>query len=161
MNTLQTETEFFIGSETEFIRCFRERDQAKLILPAGLPFPIRIRSYFTWQEPSGIYTYLIYKKPGWDLPRGMAFKRITGLGEPTGGLCSWCHNYGSSEEIGTLSVAVNSKTTFAYILCQDLRCIEKIEEAAARAGKSPEGAIHQLYHRLDAMFENVAHYKQE
>lgn len=157
----QTEQEFAISNEAEFFECFRLRDQKKLVLPSGLSFPMRVRSYFTWHEPSGVYTYLIYKKPSWDQPRGMAFKRVSHGGEPTGGLCSWCHAYGSSEEIGSLSVAVNSNVSFAYILCLDLRCIEKIEEAAARSGKSPEVHTHQLYHRINSMFESVAGYKPE
>lgn len=156
-----TENEFYIENENDFINCFRLRDQKKLILPAKLSFPMKIRSYFTWQESSGVYTYLIFKKQTWDMPRGMVLKRIAQTSEPTGGLCGWCHAYGSSDEIGTLSVAVNSKTTFAYILCNDLRCIEKIEEASALAGKNPEKPIFQLYNKMSLFFENVANYKQE
>ncbi|MBC7465618.1 MAG: FBP domain-containing protein, partial [Bdellovibrio sp.] len=43
---------------------------------------------------------------------------------------------GSSEEIGMMSGAVNSNISAAYILCRDLRCIEKIEEAANLSGKN-------------------------
>lgn len=160
-STFQTESHFTIDSETEFINCFRLRDQKKLVMPAKLKFPMKVRSYFTWQESSGVYTYLIYKNPSWDMPRGMALKKLHHSGEPVGGLCGWCNSYGSSEEIGTLSVAVNSKTTFAYLLCNDLRCVEKIEDLSAMAGKSPEKYIDQLYRRISLFFENILNYQKD
>lgn len=161
INNFLTENIFTIGSEQELAEAFRERDQAKLLVPAGLEYPINIRSYFTWKEPSGVYTYLIYKMPNWDMPKGVAFKRTAPSGEQTGGLCNWCHAYGPSDEIGLLSVTMNSNVTMSYFLCHDLRCIEKIEEAAARSGKSPEKQIDELYFRMGKLFENISSYKPD
>jgi len=152
----ETEINFSIESEGILVNCFRERDQKKLILPAGLTYPFRVRSYFTWKESSGVYTYLIFKKPNWDLPRGLVFKRVNT--EFPGGLCSWCNCYGATDEIGMLSVSVNASVGFSYILCSDLRCIEKIEESAALGGKNPEKWIHQLYDRMGSCFEGVSTY---
>lgn len=162
INNFQSEITFSVHSEEELIESFRPNDQKKLILPAGLLFPLNIRSYFTWKESSGVYTYLVFKKPNWDLPRGMVFKRAHQAVEgSTGRLCSWCNSYGSSEEIGMFSVAMNSNISAGYILCRDLRCIEKIEEAATLSGKNPENWIHQLYHRLGVFFESVSNYRPE
>ena len=152
------ENQFSIASENELIQSFRLRDQKKLLLPENLRFPLNVRSYFTWKEPSGVYTYLVFKMPNWDAPRGVAFKRTPASGELTGGLCNWCHAYGSSEEIGMLSVAMSSTVSTSYFLCQDLRCIEKIEEASMLSGKNPEKYIAELYHRMDKLFENVSNY---
>ncbi|AZZ37031.1 hypothetical protein CIK05_09575 [Bdellovibrio sp. qaytius] len=151
----QTETYFSINSEDELINSFRLRDQKKLVLPQGLIYPFNVRSYFTWQESNAVYTYLLFKTPNWDMPRGVVFKRFASNGEPTGGLCSWCNAYGSSEDIGMLSLHVDANVSLGYFLCHDLRCIEKIEEASARAGKSPEKNIAQLYHRMASLFENL------
>lgn len=159
LTQFETEITFSIESEQHLIKCFRDRDQAKLILPSNLTYPFRVRSYFTWKESSGVYTYLIFKKPNWDLPKGLVFKRISS--EFMGGLCSWCNSYGSSDEIGMLSISVNSSVGFSYILCNDLRCIEKIEEAATLGGKNPEKWIHQLYDRIGSCFEGVSNYKPE
>lgn len=153
----ETEINFAIESEESFINCFRDRDQKKLILPTGLTYPFRVRSYLTWKESSNVYTYLIFKRPNWDLPRGLVFKRVNT--EFPGGLCSWCNCYGTTDEIGMLSVSVNSSVGFSYILCSDLRCVEKIEEAAALGGKNPEKWIHQLYDRMGSCFEGVSTYK--
>lgn len=160
-NNFQTEITFSIYSEQEFVNSFRPADQKKLLLPPGLKFPMVVRSYFTWKESSGVYTYIIFKKPNWDLPRGMVFKRAHHGAEAQGRLCSWCNSYGSSEEIGMMSVSANSNVSAAYILCRDLRCIEKIEEAANLSGKNPEHLVHQLYHRIGTFFENLSHYKPE
>lgn len=151
-----TELMFSIDSEADLVKAFRIRDQKKLLIPPNLPYPFNVRSYFTWQDPSSVYTYLVFKMPNWDLPRGVAFKHTVSTGEPTGGLCNWCHAYGSSEEIGILSLSVNANVTLGYHICQDLRCIEKIEEASARAGKSPEKNIDQLYQRMARLFERLS-----
>ena len=152
---------FSINSEQDLVESFRLRDQKKLLLPDNLEFPMNVRSYLTWKEPSGVYTYLVFKMPNWDLPRGVAFKRTVATGEQTGGLCNWCHAYGASDEIGMLSVTMNSTVSLSYYLCQDLRCIEKIEEAAARSGKEPDRHIEELYYRMGKLFENISSYKPE
>jgi hypothetical protein len=157
-NNFLTENIFSISSEEELAQAFRIRDQKKLIIPANFTFPMNVRSYLTWQEPSGVYTYLVFKSPNWDSIRGVAFKRPSSDGEPTGGLCNWCHAYGSSEEIGMLTVAMSAEITVGYHICKDLRCVEKIEEATALAGKHPEKAIDQLYQKISRMFENMKGY---
>ncbi|WII71976.1 FBP domain-containing protein [Bdellovibrio sp. 22V] len=162
LNNFRKENFFAIGSEEELIQSFRPRDQKKLVLPDNLKFPMNVRSYFAWKEPSGVYTYLVFKMPNWDLPRGVAFKRTAATGgEGVGGLCSWCHAYGTSEDIGFLSVIMDPNVSNSYILCQDLRCIEKIEEANMRAGKDPEKHIADLYHRIEKLFERISGYKPE
>ena len=159
-NNFQTENTFSIASEDELVQSFRLRDQKKLVLPAQLKFPVNVRSYFTWREPSNVYTYLVFKQPGWDLPKGVVFKRLNAHGDqPAGGVCSWCHAYGSSEEITTLGLTVNAELSFAYILCHDLRCIEKIEEASNLSSKSSGKAISQLYYRMGQLFEGLIQHK--
>lgn len=160
-NNFLTENVFTIDSEKDLTQAFRLRDQKKLVLPNNLKFPMNIRSYYTWRESSGVYTFLLYKAPHWDRPRGIAFKRSHHSGEPVGGLCNWCNAYGTSEEIGMLSVTINANTSYGYFICQDLRCIEKIEEAAALAGRSPEKWISQLYQKMNRFFENISNYKPD
>lgn len=151
-----TENYFSIQSEDDLLKTFRLQDQKKLMFPKSLTYPFNVRSYFTWQDPNGVYTYLVFQRPNWDLPRGVVFKRTHSSGEPTGGLCSWCNAYGSSEDIGPLSLNLNTNVTLGYYICLDLRCIEKIEEAAALGGKSPEKAAAALSERMSHLFENLA-----
>jgi hypothetical protein len=162
VNNILIENHFAIASENELIQSFRPRDQKKLVLPDGLKFPIKVDSYFAWKEPSGVYTYLVFKMPNWDLPRGVAFKKTAAAsGEATGGMCNWCHAFGSSEEIGMMTVSMSANISQSYLLCQDLRCIEKIEEAAMLNGKNPEKHIAELYHRMEKLFENISNQKPD
>jgi len=152
---------FHINSAEELTQAFRLRDQKKLILPDKIKYPFNVRSYFTWKEPSGVYTYLVFKLPNWDMPQGVAFKRTPSGGEPIGGLCSWCHAYGTSDDIGMLSVAMSSTVSSSYLICHDLSCIEKIEDMAAMSGKSPDKNIDELYYRISKLFENLKNHKAE
>lgn len=155
----QRENEFAIESEADLISAFRPRDQKKLILPERLEYPFRVRSYLTWQEPSRVYTYLVFKMPNWDLPKGVAFKKTPA--ELAGGLCSWCHSYGTSEDIAFLSVSMSRNVSSGYLLCQDLSCLEKIEDTASRFGKDPQENIETLYFRMSKLFENLSGYPFE
>jgi hypothetical protein len=155
------ENTFSIGSEEELVQAFRDRDQKKLILPQKIRYPFNVRSYFTWKEPSGVYTYLVFKLPNWDMPQGVAFKRTATGGEPIGGLCSWCNAYGSSDEIGMLSVAMNANVSNSYLICHDISCIEKIEDMSAMSGKDPDKYIAELYYRIGKLFENIKGFKAE
>ncbi len=161
LNNFKDENTFSIESKEDLVQSFRAQDRKKLIFPAGLLFPLHVRSYFAWKESSGVYTYLVFKNPNWDLARGIVFKRVGQGDAPTGGLCGWCHSYGGSDEIGMLSVAMNSNISCSYIVCHDLRCIEKIEETSARSGKQPEVAIQQMYRRIENFFENLSSYRSE
>lgn len=161
INNFQTEHVFSIPSEEDLIQSFRRKDQKKLVLPDGLKFPLNVRSYFTWRESSGVYTYLVFKMPNWDLPKGVTFKRMSPSGDQAGGLCNWCNSYGASDDIAMLSVAMDANVSFSYFLCQDLRCIEKIEEAATLGGKNPEKWISELYYKMEKLFERMSNYKPE
>lgn len=161
-NNFRSQNFFSIASEEELTAAFRPRDQKKLMLPNNFKFPLNIQSYLTWRDPSGVYTYLVFKMPNWDLPKGVAFKRTAASpGEATGGLCSWCHSYGSSEDIGFMSVTMDRNVSMSYFLCQDLRCIEKIEETSMRAGKNPEKYFADLYYRMEKLFENISNYRRD
>lgn len=158
---LHTDNSFTITSKEELVQAFRIRDQKKLILPEKLKFPFKVKPYLTWREPSSVYTYLVFKLPIWDLPRGVAFKRTHISGEPSGGLCNWCHSYGSSEEISLLNVTMSSKESSSYYICNDLRCAEKIEEAANLAGKNPEKNLLELFQRMEKLFENISNFEND
>lgn len=159
VSSFQDEIYFSIACEEDLVQSFRRRDQAKLILPSNLEYPFNVHSYLTWKENAGVYTYLVFKMPNWDLPRGVVFKRTPARAGPTGGLCSWCHAYGSSEDIGMMSVAMSSNVSSGYFLCQDLSCIEKIEGTCLRSGKNPDRYIAELYQLIGKLFENIGSYK--
>jgi hypothetical protein len=155
-DTVPSNNVFTIASKQELTEAFRKIDLKKLVLPEDVQFPMHIRSYYTWAESSGVYVYLVFKLPNWDLPRGVAFKKLPHRGEPTNNLCNWCHAYGSSQEIGLLSMAVSSRVSHSYLICNDLSCARKIEDLSALAGKNPSKYLIELYSRIEKVFESTS-----
>ncbi len=125
---------FQIGTEAELIHAFRPRDQHALALPAQLPFPLVVRGYFAWVEPTGVRTFVVFQDPTSKRPLGIAFRRDQ---DQTGGssqLCDWCHSVG--EDIGLLTTDRNSKKRIGVVLCRDLSCAKKLDDAADLSGTS-------------------------
>ena len=147
---------FDVSSEDELLGFFRERDESKVIFRSSLELPMRVQYYFTWSDPSGAYRYLIFKKPGWESPRGLVFRTGGSSGDSgTGGICDWCHSYGSSNQIGLLTTSVNSKRTVGMMLCLDLSCGEKIESNPVTTSKDPETRILQVCERMGRFFDEL------
>src|SRR5690606_16164326 len=107
---------FRIDSEKELRECFREIDRDAIELTAEMIFPVYVRDYLAWVEPSGARTYLIYEEPTSGKRLGIAFKRNPGRASPTN-FCQWCHSMGASSEIGLLSADVSDHRRVGVNLC--------------------------------------------
>lgn len=159
---MKTETEhsfrhtppFLISSKNEFIQSFHWKDQHLVTPPIAVQFPLKIQYYFSWVDPSGAYAFMLFKRPNWDTPKGMVFRRNAGH-SGTANLCDWCHSYGSSNEITMLSVKVNSKLTIGQYLCSRLDCLEKLETQIGTSGKSFEALAENVCDKIHRFFENV------
>ncbi len=146
---------YIIDSADQLQSSFRPKDQNKVILPENFKFPLAVEYYISWREGSGVYTYLVAKFPHWDQARGIAFKRTRTSGDPVGGQCCWCNSYGTSDEIGLMSVSISSKESRSYYLCNDLNCLKKIEHFTTLAGRDTEKYYLELFFRIEKLFENV------
>lgn len=127
---------FLLRSEKDLIECFRSRDQRRLELPDNLKFPLVVRDYFAWTDSSGTRVNLVFSEPDVRKPIGLTFDRPSS-GEPTAAICDWCHSYGSSNQIGLLTIEASDKRRVGVNLCLDLSCHDKIE---TNTGLSPIGA---------------------
>jgi hypothetical protein len=137
---------FQLKSEAQVIRAFRPRDREGMELPSGVSYPLFVRHYLAWQEPSGTGVRLVFGLPG-GAPTGIFFRRARGQPSPAG-MCEWCHSVGGSDQIGLITADVNSRKRAGVMACLDLRCQEKIEDAANRAGKSVMDAKRALVERM-------------
>jgi len=138
---------FQLTSEQMLIRTFRPRDRAGLELPAGLGFPLFVRNYLAWREPSGASVRLVFSLPG-GAPTGILFRRAHGGEARAAQMCEWCHCPGSSDEIGLLTADVSSRRRAGILACLDLRCQEKLEDAVSRDGRSALDAQRALVERI-------------
>jgi hypothetical protein len=137
---------FQLANEETLIRTFRPRDRGGMELPPGVTYPLFVRYYLAWREPSGAGVRLVFSLPG-GAPTGIFFRRAHG--EPgTAHMCEWCHSQGGSDQIGLLTADVNSRKRAGVNVCLDLRCQEKIEDAANRGGRSTLDAERELLERI-------------
>lgn len=140
---------FRLETDRALIESFRSRDRRLIEMPSGITFPLFVRDYLTWTETSGVRVYLVFAAPGTRKPIGIIFRRDSpGGGALTASMCEWCHSHGTSSEVGLLTTDVNSKRRVGVTLCVDLRCKQKLEDAADRAGRHPLEPLEQLQERM-------------
>lgn len=143
-----------IQSEEELLRAFRSRDQKQVVLPKKQNYPIQVQHFFSWAEPSHSYTYLVFKRPNWDEPRGIVFRRSSNQAT-RGNMCDWCHAYGSADKISLLSVSVNPKLTLGQYLCTDLDCLDNLETQIGMTGKNYDTLAEQVCDKISRFYERI------
>jgi hypothetical protein len=139
---------FRIESERDLLHAFRLRDRKSVELPKGLQFPLFVRDYLAWTEPTGTRVFLVLPSPAGSLPLGITFRRDAPGGGLGASMCDWCHAYGSAHEIGLLTTDVSSKRRVGVCLCVDLRCKEKLESEADRTGRHPRELMKPMMERM-------------
>lgn len=140
---------FRLETDRALIQSFRARDRRVIEMPAGVRFPLFVRDYLTWTETSGARVYLVFTPPGSHQPIGLIFRRDSAdASVRTARMCDWCHSYGTASEVGLLTTDVDSKRRVGVYLCVDLRCKEKLEDAADRAGHHPLESLARLRERM-------------
>lgn len=153
------QTSFTLRSEADLLATFREKDQDKVVFPKGTSYPFGIQHYFTWTDPSGVYTYLVFKRHDWETPIGLALQRNgEGNSMSPAGMCDWCHHFGPSDQVGLLSVIVNSKIVGGTWLCVDLSCIEKALEQSTYGKRSDvmvQKQIKKICSRIGEFYQRV------
>jgi len=137
---------FQLTTEEMLVQSFRPRDRKGMELPPGVKFPVFVRDYLAWREPSGAGVRLVFSLPG-GAPTGIFFRRSGGDRSPAQ-MCEWCHSTGGSDQIGLITAAVNARRIAGVTACLDLSCQEKIEDAANRAGRSALDAKRALLERI-------------
>jgi hypothetical protein len=124
---------FILDSEQALTDAFRPRDQRVLELPPDLTFPRFVRNYLAWVDQTGVRTFVVFQDDlGGTL--GITFRRDQ---ESAGGgsqLCAWCHCV--SSEVGLLMTDKNSRRRVGVLVCRDLGCAARLDEAADLAGTS-------------------------
>lgn len=151
-----TAAPFTLRSETDLIATFRDKEQDRVILPSFADYPSLVRHYFAWSEPSGVYTYLVFKRADWEKPIGLVFQR-NGQGShlSPAGMCEWCHHSGPSDEVGLMTVVMTPRSTGGTWLCLDLDCLNKLEALTAVNGKSFEKAAVKLGERIGEFYQRA------
>ncbi|MBJ6761479.1 FBP domain-containing protein [Myxococcaceae bacterium JPH2] len=152
---------FRLETDRALIQAFRPRDRRVIEMPKGVSFPHFVRDYLAWTETSGARVYLVFAATGSVKPIGIIFRRDSLGGERMASMCEWCHTYGGSSEVGLLTTDVNSKRRVGVSLCADLRCKDRLEDAANRSGRHPGEILAELRARMSRFAQEVLDFKVE
>jgi hypothetical protein len=145
-----------IRSAQELMRAFRPRDLRIFEVPDEDVFPLLVRDFRAWVESGGARVYLVYEDPAAGEARGVVLRRSeSALHGTLGHMCDFCHSTGSADEIGLLTAEESANRTVGIVVCRDLRCGERVEEACNRAGKDVAEARRRIVERI-ARFANEA-----
>jgi len=135
---------FLFKSENEFVDSFRPVDQKQIRVPQGTKFPLVVRDYFAWTDSSNSRVYLVFSEPDVKKPIGVVFEREHPRGETTAAICEWCHSFGSTNQIGLLTLEVNPKRRVGIHLCLDLSCRDKIDKNLSLTPIAAQERIRQV-----------------
>jgi hypothetical protein len=138
---------FLIKTEQDLHNAFRPRERDVVTLPEDAHFPLFVRDYLAWVEPAGARVFLVFEDPESKRPLGIAFRRDQTPGGSIG-MCEWCHSMGAADEVGLLTADKNSKRRMGVGLCRDLRCAQRLEQAADLAGRSAKEPKRRLLERM-------------
>ena len=139
---------FRLESDRALVQSFRPYDRRVIEMPADITFPLFVRDYLAWTETSGARVYLIFGIPGTHKPLGIIFRRDQSGGDLITQMCDWCHTSGPSSQVGLLTADANTKRRVGVSLCLDLRCKERLEDVANRAGRQPLAVLAALQERM-------------
>ena len=122
---------FRIHSQSDLIECFRDSEREDIVLPENIRFPIVIKDYLSWIEPSGAKAFLVFSDLGGKKPLGVVFRRGSGS---TVALCDWCHSMSGGEGVGLLTARATPSRRVGVHVCSDLSCADKIRGNLAFQG---------------------------
>jgi hypothetical protein len=151
-----TSNPFTLRSDLDLLETFRKNEQKSVVLPKDAPYPISVKHYYAFTEPSGVYTYLVFKRADWEAPLGLIFQRNgSGSTSSPAGMCDWCHHSGPSDEVGLLTTSVNAHVTGGNWLCLDLSCLQRIEARTGSAAKHVDKLTQKLCKKIGEFYQRV------
>lgn len=137
---------FLIKTERDLLNAFRRRDRDVVEPPPGAVYPMLVRDYRSWLDPTGVRAYLVFQDSVSGKPLGIAFRRDVAADDTGSRLCDWCHNFGA--DVGLLTAERTSRRRVGVGVCRDLRCADRIEQAAELAGRSSRVPRLRLLERM-------------
>lgn len=120
-----------IKDENEFLECFRPMEREEVQIPSDMLFPLLIRDYVAWMEPSGHRTFLVFEELNRGQAKGIVFRRAQGAGAPgeiPASMCDFCHSVRGGGRVGLLTAIVSPNKRIGVQACRDLSCKEHLRK---------------------------------
>jgi hypothetical protein len=147
---------FKLDSATALLETFRPKDRNAVELAAEFAFPLVVKDYLAWRHPAGGRMFLVFSTPG-GVPTGIAFDSNGGSSSAAPAMCSWCHCTSPGTGVGLLTATLNGAKRVGAIVCEDLSCRDKLEDAANRTGASVRPAMEKLVVRMGKFASDALH----
>jgi hypothetical protein len=147
-----------ITDENQLLDTFRALDREHVQLPShGLEFPLALRDYVSWTEPSGHRAFLVFNDPANGMPKGIVFTRSRGLSDVPASMCEWCHSVRGGNLVALLTAASAKNRRVGVNVCADLDCKHQLEETPGVNDLRESLEPHEKRRRL---LERIARFAQ-
>ena len=103
---------------------FRAIDHDEVYVPPDLTFPLAVRDYLAWPEPSGHRVFLIFAEPYTEQKVGVVFRRGRTPADAPAAMCQWCHAVRVGGAVSMMTAAVDRDRRVGLYLCSSLNCRE-------------------------------------
>lgn len=136
-----------IHSAQELLEAFRPLDLRLFELPDERAYPLPVPGYAAWVEHGGARVYLVFEEPRTGELRGIIFQRGSG-GPGVAQMCDFCFSVGTQDEVGLLVAVASRRRKVGVHACRDLRCGDRLDEAADRSGRDTSADRRRLVERF-------------
>jgi hypothetical protein len=140
-----------IGSEAQLLETFRSIDRDQVQIPAKFQFPLALKDYMSWVEPSGHRVYLVFEDIGTGHPLGVVFQRTSGA-DTKASMCQWCHTVRSGSGVGLLTATASRNHRVGVHVCSSLNCRDNIQAPPGvndfSEGLSGQERLHRVLARM-------------
>ncbi len=136
---------FKLANDRALLRTFRPLDRKQVEITREVSLPLRVTDYLTWNH--GRRVFLVFAAASGE-PKGIVLQADSG-GPLVPHMCEWCHAVAPGTRVGMLTARRDRRSTIGILVCSDLGCRERIEDAADRAGANVHPAMEKLLHRMD------------
>jgi len=141
---------FKLPNEKTLLAMFRPLDRRSVEITRDVPLPMIVNDYFTWSF--GRRTFLIFGAPG-GAPRGIVFEADSGT--PVPHMCMWCHAVAPGTQVGMLTARRDLRRIAGIFVCADLKCRDRLEDRADRAGVDAAPALAKLLSQMHLFAESL------
>ena len=142
-----------IENEQHLLSAFRETEQSQVQIPQELKFPLALKDYLSWVEPSGHRVYLVFQDAQSGNPLGIVFQRTRGSSQASPSMCQWCHAVRPGNSVGLLTTQAGKERRIGIHLCVDLDCKEHAQKGPGRndfsEGLSDREKIERVVRRMN------------
>jgi hypothetical protein len=118
------------STAADLLESFRTADRQLVEIPDSVVFPLILRDYISWNDPSRRQTAVVFQSLLKNAPvaYGIVFKYGSGQTDAPAQMCQWCHSVRRGPAVDLLTVDVGPKRRIGLYLCRTLDCKEHLSQ---------------------------------